>query len=169
MKKFLVTVFMAVCASFAYIPGESGFVSQDGGHGIFGNPASLSAFDSKGVLLGYQFDDNVSALRAGANLERLGVGFDYRTDGEGFDESRWSATYSFPMFDRMFFWGSRVTALRSADFEGTEWTMTQGFLLRPVNFFSLGYTCENLLYLGPQSQDRIHSFGATLRVGRPHP
>ena len=82
MKKSLIIVFMAVCASFAYIPGESGFVSQDGGHGIFGNPASLSAFDSKGVLLGYQFDDNVSTLRAGANLERLGVGFDYRTDGD---------------------------------------------------------------------------------------
>ena len=53
MRKFFALVFMAVCASFAYIPGESGFVSQDGGHGIFGNPASLSAFDSKGVLLGY--------------------------------------------------------------------------------------------------------------------
>lgn len=157
---------MAVCASFAYIPGESGFVSQDGGHGIFGNPASLSAFDSKGVLLGYQFDDNVSALRAGANLERLGVGFDYRTDGEGFDEARWSATYSFPMFDRLLFWGTRVQALRSADFEGTEWTLDQGFLVRPFNWLSLGYTSENLLYLGPESQDRIHSFGATLRIGR---
>lgn len=157
---------MAVCASFAYIPGESGFVSQDGGHGIFGNPASLSAFDSKGVLLGYQFDDNVSALRAGANLERLGVGFDYRTDGEGFDEARWSATYSFPMFDRLLFWGTRVQALRSADFEGTEWTLDQGFLVRPFNWLSLGYTCENLLYLGPESQDRTHSFGATLRIGR---
>ena len=166
MNKLIALIFLAFCASFAYIPGESGFVSQDGGHGIFGNPASLSAFDSKGALLGYQFDDNVSALRAGANTERLGVGFDYRTDGEGFDETRWSATYSFPMFDRMFFWGSRVTALRSADFTGTEWTMTQGFLFRPVRFFSLGYTCENLLYLGPESEDRIHSFGATLRIGR---
>lgn len=166
MRKFFALVFMAVCASFAYIPGESGFVSQDGGHGIFGNPASLSAFDSKGVLLGYQFDDNVSALRAGANLERLGVGFDYRTDGEGFDEARWSATYSFPMFDRLLFWGTRVQALRSADFDGTEWTLDQGFLVRPFNWLSLGYTCENLLYLGPESQDRIHSFGATLRIGR---
>lgn len=166
MRKFFALVFMAVCASFAYIPGESGFVSQDGGHGIFGNPASLSAFDSKGVLLGYQFDDNVSALRAGANLERLGVGFDYRTDGEGFDEARWSATYSFPMFDRLLFWGTRVQALRSADFEGTEWTLDQGFLVRPFNWLSLGYTSENLLYLGPESQDRIHSFGATLRIGR---
>ena len=166
MRKFFALVFMAVCASFAYIPGESGFVSQDGGHGIFGNPASLSAFDSKGVLLGYQFDDNVSALRAGANLERLGVGFDYRTDGEGFDEARWSATYSFPMFDRLLFWGTRVQALRSADFEGTEWTLDQGFLVRPFNWLSLGYTCENLLYLGPESQDRTHSFGATLRIGR---
>ena len=157
---------MAVCASFAYIPGESGFVSQDGGHGIFGNPASLSAFDSKGALLGYQFDNDVSALRAGVNLERLGVGFDYRTDGEGFDETRWSATYSLPMFDRLFFSGTRVTALRSADFTGTEWALTQGFLFRPVSFFSMGYTCENLLYLGPESLDRIHNFGATVRIGR---
>ena len=165
MKKFLALFFAFAALSFAYIPGESGFVSLEYGHGIFGNPAGVSAFDSRGALLDYQYDNGISAFRVGGNLERVAMGFDYRTDGEGFDESRWSAAYSFPMFSRMLFSGSRVTALRSADFEGTEWTFTQGFLLRPLRFFSLGYSCENLLYLGPQSQERIHNLGATIRLG----
>ncbi len=165
MKKFLALFFALTALSFAYIPGESGFVSLEYEHGIFGNPAGVSAFDSRGALLDYQYDNGISAFRVGGNLERLAVGFDYRTDGEGFDESRWSAAFSFPMFSRMLFSGSRVTALRSADFEGTEWTFTQGFLLRPLRFFSLGYSCENLLYLGPQSQERIHNLGATIRLG----
>ncbi|WP_173384265.1 signal peptide peptidase SppA [Fibrobacter succinogenes] len=166
MKKLFAILFAAVCASFAYIPGESGFVSLDYGHGIFGNPAGLSAFDSKGALLGYQYDDGISAFRAGVNLDRIGVGFDYRTDGDHFDESRWNLTYSFPMFSRLLFSGTRAMAFRSADFQGTEWVLDQGFIVRPTTFFSLGYTCENLLYLGPQSQERIHSFGATLRIGK---
>ena len=165
MKKFLALFFAFTALSFAYIPGESGFVSLEYEHGIFGNPAGISAFDSKGALLDYQYDNGVSAFRVGGNLEHLAVGFDYRTDGEGFDESRWSAAFSFPMFSRVFFSGSRVTALRSADFQGTEWTFTQGFLFRPLRFFSLGYSCENLLYLGPQSQERIHNLGATIRLG----
>ena len=165
MKKLIALIFLTVCASFAYIPGETGFVSLEYGHGIFGNPAGLSAFDSKGALVGYQYDNGVSALSAGVNLDRIGVGFDYRTDGDDFDETRWSLTYSFPMFSRLLFSGTRVEAFRSADFMGTEWVLDQGFILHPVSFFSLGYMCENLLYLGPQSQDRIHSFGATLRIG----
>ena len=165
MKKLIALIFLTVCASFAYIPGETGFVSLEYGHGIFGNPAGLSAFDSRGALVGYQYDNGVSALSAGVNLDRIGVGFDYRTDGDDFDETRWSLTYSFPMFSRLLFSGTRVEAFRSADFMGTEWVLDQGFILHPVSFFSLGYMCENLLYLGPQSQDRIHSFGATLRIG----
>lgn len=166
MKKILALFFVFTALSFAYIPGESGFVSQDGGHGIFGNPASLSAFDSWGALMDYQYDAGVSTFRAGVNLDRIGAGFDYRTDGEGFDETRWSTTYSFPMFKRLLFSGTRIGALRSADFQGTEWTLDQGFLIRPFDLLSLGYTCENLLYLGPQSQSRVHSFGATFRIGR---
>ena len=165
MKKILALFFVFTALSFAYIPGESGFVSLEYEHGIFGNPAGVSAFDSRGALLDYQYDNGISGFRAGANLEHLAVGFDYRTDGEGFDESRWSATYSFPMFSRMLFSGSRVTALRSADFQGTEWSFSQGFLFRPFRFLSLGYSCENLLYLGPQSQERIHNLGATIRLG----
>lgn len=165
MKKFILVAFTAVSLSFAYIPGETGFVSLEYEHGIFGNPAGVSAFDSRGALLDYQYDNGISGFRAGANLDRVAVGFDYRTDGEGFDESRWSVTFSFPMFSRMLFSGSRVTALRSAEFQGTEWAFTQGFLFRPFRFLSLGYSCENLLYLGPQSQERIHNLGATVRLG----
>ena len=166
MKKFILVAFTAVSLSFAYIPGESGFTSLEYGHGIFGNPAGLSSFDSKGALVGYQYDNGVSSFSAGANLNRVGVGFDYRTDGEDFDETRWSLTYSFPMFSRLLFSGTRAQAFRSADFQGTEWVLDQGFIVHPVSFFSLGYMCENLLYLGPQSQERIHSFGATLRIGK---
>lgn len=166
MKRVIVAFLTFVSLAFAYIPGETGFVSLEYGHGVFGNPAGLSALDSKGALFGYQYDNGVSAFSAGVNLNRIGVGFDYRTDGEHFDESRWNLTYSFPMFGRLLFSGTRAMAFRSADFQGTEWVLDQGFILHPVSFFSLGYMCENLLYLGPQSQERIHSFGATLRIGR---
>lgn len=166
MKRILIVLTLLSALSFAYIPGESGFVSLENGHGVFGNPAGVSAFDSKGALFGYQFDDNVSVFQAGANLEHWAVGFDYRTDGEGFDETRWSVGHSFSMFDRLLFSGGRVTALRSADFQGTELAYSHGFLLRPTRLLSLGYMCENLLYVGPESLERVHSFGATFRLGR---
>ena len=38
----------------AYIPGES-FVSLTDDQGLFSNPAGLSAFDSKGGLLSYEY------------------------------------------------------------------------------------------------------------------
>ena len=165
MKRFIVALWLLVTASFAYIPGESGFVSLEYEHGIFGNPAGVSAFDSKGVLLDYQYDNGISGFRAGGNLDHLAAGFEYRTSDDGFDESRWNLAYSFSMFNRLLFSGTRVTALRSADFQGTEWGLSQGFLVRPVSFFSLGYSCDNLLYLGPESQERVHNLGATLRIG----
>ena len=155
---------MAVSA-FAYLPGESGFVSLDGAHGIFGNPAGLSAFDSKGALASYSFNDGVTEFRAGGNLDRFGAGFEYRFDDKGMDESRWNLTHSFSLFDRSVFWGHRLTAFRSADFEGTEWTYSPGILIRPHRMLSLGYSCENLLYVGPSSMERIHNAGATLRLG----
>ena len=162
-------VFLALLAyasvSLAYLPGESGFVSLDNEHGIWGNPASVSAFDSRGFLLGYDFDDGTTDIRMGGNLGSLAAGFDYRFGDGGMDESRWNISHSVEMFDRAFFWGNRITALRSADFKGTEWSYDLGVLLRPVNFLSLGYFCDNLLFVGPESQKRIQNLGATLRVG----
>ena len=81
------------------------------------------------------------------------------------DEARWNLTHGFPLFDRSVFWGGRVTAFRSADFKGTEWTYSPGILIRPFAMLSLGYSCENLLYVGPSSMERIHNAGATIRMG----
>lgn len=151
--------------SHAYLPGESGFVSLDGAHGVFGNPAGLSSLDSRGAFTSYNYDDGVTEFRVGGNLDRFGAGFEYRFDGKGMDESRWNLTHSFPLFDRSVFWGNRITAFRSADFKGTEWTYSPGILIRPFRMISLGYSCDNLLYVGPASMERVHNAGATLRLG----
>lgn len=165
MKRLFVVLGALAGAAFAYLPGESGFVSLDGAHGVFGNPAGLSSFDSKGALASYNYDDGITEFRAGGNLDRFGASFEYRYDKNGMDESRWNLTHSFPLFDRSAFWGHRITAFRSADFKGTEWTYSPGLLIRPHRMLSLGYSCENLLYMGPGSVDRIHNAGATFRFG----
>lgn len=165
MKKILLPLFLA-CFSFAYIPGESGFVSLEGDHGLFGNPAGLSALDSKGALIDYRHDDGVRRYRIGGNLENWGAAFDYRENGDGFDESRWSITHSFDFLRRYFFFGHRVTAFRSAAFDGTEWGYAAGAMLRPFGFLSVGYSCDNLLYWGPGAAERNQNIGATIRLGR---
>ena len=78
MKKFVISLFAMAASAFAYLPGESGFVSLEGAHGVFGNPAGLSALDSKGALASYQFDDGITEFRVGGNLDRIGAGFEYR-------------------------------------------------------------------------------------------
>ena len=165
MRKLFAAFFALSALSYAYLPGESGFVSLDGGHGVFGNPAGLSSLDSRGALLSYQFDDGITELRVGGNLDHIGAGFEYRFNDKGLDESRWNLTHSFPLFDRSAFLGGRFAAFRSADFKGTEWTYSPGILIRPFRFISLGYSCENLLYFGPASMERVHNAGATLRLG----
>ena len=60
MNKFAVGILAACSAAFAYLPGESRFVSIEGDHGLFGNPAGLSAFDSWGALGAYEYDDGLS-------------------------------------------------------------------------------------------------------------
>ena len=127
-------VLFLLAPAFAYLPGESGFVSLEGAHGVFGNPAGLTAFDSWGTLLDYQYDDEISQFRVGGNLDHFGAGFEYRYADKGLDESRWSLTYSTDILRRYFFWGSRLTAFRSSAFEGTEWSYTQGVMLRPFRF-----------------------------------
>ena len=165
MRKLFAAFFALSALSYAYLPGESGFVSLDGGHGVFGNPAGLSSLDSRGALLSYQFDDGITELRVGGNLDHIGAGFEYRFNDKGLDESRWNLTHGFPLFDRSAFLGGRFAAFRSADFKGTEWTYSPGILIRPFRFISLGYSCENLLYFGPASMERVHNAGATLRLG----
>ena len=65
-NKFVTAFFLIYAASaLAYIPGESGFVSLANEHGIWGNPAGLTAFDSKGALVSYDYDDGIKNFRIG--------------------------------------------------------------------------------------------------------
>lgn len=156
-------MFSAFC--FAYLPGESEFASLDGGHGVFGNPAAIPAFDSWGALADYQFDDGISTFRMGGNLDHLAAGFSYSRDGKGFDESRWSLSHGSEWLARSIFLGTRVEALRSAAFDGTQWLFSAGAMIRPLNAISLGYSGRNLLQGGPGEQKMVHDLGATVRVG----
>ena len=65
MQNKFVAALLLLCAAYAlaYIPGESGFVSLENEHGIWGNPAGVSAFDSKGALVGYDYDNRIGRLR----------------------------------------------------------------------------------------------------------
>jgi protease-4 len=165
MKRLLLPIFLSSAFCFAYLPGESDFASLDGGHGIFGNPAAIPAFDSWGALTDYQFDDGISTFRIGGNLDHLAAGFSYSRDGKGFDESRWSLSHGSEWLARCLFLGTRVEALRSADFNGTEWLFSAGAIVRPLNVVSIGYSGRNLLQGGPKRQKMIHDLGATVRVG----
>ena len=150
----------------AYIPGES-FVSLTDDQGLFSNPAGVSAFDSKGGLFTYQYsEEKVHQLQLGFNLGALGFSFDYQTNQKGFDESRWNLTHSFPLFDRSLFFGHRLTAFRSADFNGTAMTYSPGLLWRPVSFLSLGFASYDLLNMSSQEIDRVQEIGAAFRVSR---
>lgn len=163
----LIAVFIVffVSMAFAYIPGESGFVSLENEHGIWGNPAGVPAFDSKGGLVSYDFDNGITIIRAGGNLDHWAAGFDYVQGPDGLDESRWSLTHGSDWLNRYLFLGTRITAFRSSEFRGTEWSYAPGVLIRPFRSLSLGYSCDNLLFIGPESQKRIHNLGATLRLG----
>ncbi|MCF0221210.1 MAG: signal peptide peptidase SppA [Fibrobacter sp.] len=164
-NKYLFVISLLPGLSHAYLPGESGFTSLEGAHGIWGNPAGLSALDSKGALASYDYDDGVSEIKIGGNLEHWAAGFDYRVGKGGLDEARWDVTYSNDLFSRSLFWGVRAGAFRSADFDGTEWNAGLGLIYRPLKFLSLGYSCDNLLYFGPESSRRIQNAGLTLKIG----
>ncbi|MCQ2090745.1 MAG: signal peptide peptidase SppA [Fibrobacter sp.] len=165
LKLCLLGMVATVSAVFAYVPGESGFTSLEGAHGIWGNPAGLAAFDSKGALASYDYDNGISDVKIGGNLEHWAAGFNYKVGKGGLDESRWDVTYSNDLFSRSLFWGARAGAFRSADFKGTEWEAGLGLIYRPLKFLSLGYSCENLLYFGPKAPERIHNAGLTFKVG----
>lgn len=156
---------MASAAFATYMPGEAGYVSLTDDHGLFNNPAALSAFGSAGALGTFEIENGVRALQLGANIGDYGVAFDYRTDDEGFDEARWSVTQGFPILDGILHLGHRVEAFRSSEFGGTEFSWTPGVMIAPFRFISLGYVGHDLAYFGPQKPDRIHEFGATLRLG----
>ena len=167
MQNKFVPAFLLFCAAYAlaYIPGESGFVSLENEHGIWGNPAGLAAFDSKGALVSYDYDNAIKNFRIGGNLEHWAASFDYTQGPNRLDISRWSLTHGNALWNRVIFVGERLNATRTARYDGTEWSMDLGLMLRPLSFISLGYSCDNALYVGPQAPERVQNLGATLRLG----
>lgn len=151
--------------AFAYLPGERHFPSLPNSNGLFGNPAGLSAFDSYGGILHFGKDKNgIYEFSTGLNGNYWGATFDYRADYEGFDESRWNLIGSIPLLKRYAFLGASAGAFRSADFNGTAFSMTPGILIRPLPFFSVGFNSRHALQFGPETQRRIQEYGATLRI-----
>ena len=167
MHNKAVSALFLFCAAYAlaYIPGESGFVSLENEHGIWGNPAGLTAFDSKGALISYDYDKSIKNFRVGGNLNHWAAGFEYVQGPHHLDISRWSLTHGNSFWNRLVFVGERVNAIRTAEFTGTEWSLDLGLMIRPFPFVSLGYSCDNVLYTGPQAPERVQNLGATVRIG----
>ena len=167
MQNKVVSALFLFCATYAlaFIPGESGFVSLENEHGIWGNPAGVAAFDSKGALISYDYDNSIKDFRVGGNLEHWAAGFEYTQGPHHLDFSRWSLIHGNALWNRTIFVGERVNAIRTAEFTGTEWSMDLGVMIRPLSFVSLGYSCDNVLYAGPQAPERVQNLGATLRLG----
>lgn len=164
LRRMILPLVSIVGVAFAYIPGESGFVSTDYEHGVWGNPAGLTALGSRGALVSYDYDNETTDFRVGGNLDHWGAGFRYSFDRDHHNEARWNVVHASNFLSNTLFWGTRITALRSSEFDGTEWSLSQGFIYRPLNFMSLGFSTENLLYVGPESPERILNLGVTFRV-----
>lgn len=102
---------LTLCATvFAYLPGERSFPSLPNSNGLFGNPAGLSAFDSPGALLNFgRTKSDIYEISTGFHGNYLGASFEYRSDYEAVDESRWNLVGSLPFFSRFAFWAHRGT------------------------------------------------------------
>ncbi len=166
MKKLTALILFTFCSVlFAYLPGEWSFPSLPNSNGTFGNPAGLSAFDSPGAILNFgRTRDDVYEMSLGVNGDYLGASFEYRSDYEKVDESRWNLISSLPMFERFVFLGISAGAFRSAAFDGTDFSMTPGILVRPFNWLALGFDSRHALQFGPEKQRRMQEYGATLRI-----
>lgn len=165
MNKIRFLVAGLAAAAFAYVPGEKAFPSLENSHGLFGNPAGLSAFDSPGALLNFGKDrDGVYEISTGIQGNYWGASFEYLSDYDDVDETRWNLIGSFPLLDRFAFLGVNVGAFRSSEFDGTDFSMNPGILIRPFCWLSLGFDSRHALQFGPQKQRRVQEYGATLRL-----
>ena len=106
-------VVVLASALLASLPGEWKFPSVPNSHGLLGNPAGLSAFDSPGAILNFGRDkEDVYEFSTGLNGDYLGAAFSYRSDYEKVDESRWNLIASLPLLDRYAFLGFSAGAFR---------------------------------------------------------
>ncbi|MDR0516243.1 MAG: signal peptide peptidase SppA [Fibromonadaceae bacterium] len=165
MPFFLIAFFIST--SVAAVSGESRFASLSQNAGMQGNPAALGAFESPGAIFGYE---KFTANTHGQNLDNFifgfwgnesGAYFDWTSGENGYDRSEWSYINSFSNISRSLFFGSRLSVARISLENGTAFSWSPGFIMRPY-YFSLGFWSEHALQYGFY-QNRTQNVGLSIR------
>ena len=151
---------------FAAVSGEGRYASLSQNGGMQGNPAALSAFESPGAIFSYEKDKrNIGGMNNflfGLWGSNYGAAFDWTNGREGYDRSEWSFVNSEFNSSRSFFFGSRLSATRISERDGTSFSSSHGFILRPLSFISLGFWSENLVQYGFY-RNRMQNLGLSIR------
>jgi len=161
----IILIFLAA-PLFAAIPGESRYASLSQNGGMQGNPAGLSAFESPGTILSFeQNSENINGMDNflfGFWRNSFGAAFDWTKGPDGYDKSHWSLVDNQFNSSRSFFYGSRLSATRISQKDGTAFSYSPGLILRPGSFVSLGFWSEHLLQYGFY-QTRMQNAGLSIR------
>ncbi|GBU24851.1 signal peptidase [Fibrobacteria bacterium R8-3-H12] len=150
-------LFFLALPLFAAVSGESRYasLSQDGG--MQGNPAGLSAYGSSGFIFNYEKN-----FLFGLWGNNYGISFDWTNGKNGYDKSQWSFVGSEYNISRSLFFGNRFSATRISSEQGTAFSWSPGFILRPFYFVSLGFWSEQALQYGFY-QNRMQNTGLSIR------
>jgi len=165
MPFIFILLFLAL-PLFAAVSGESRYASLSQNGGMQGNPAGLSAYGSSGLIFSYEKIQesmlNNNNFLFGLWGNNLGFSFDWTNGENGYDKSEWSFVGSEFNVSRSLFFGSRFSATRISDEQGTAFSWSPGFILRPFNFVSLGFWSEQALQYGFY-QNRTQNAGLSIR------
>jgi protease-4 len=151
---------------FSAISGESRYpsLSQDGG--TKGNPAGLSAYESSGLIFSYEKIQesmtNVNNFLFGFWGNNYGASFNWTKGKNGYDKSLWSLVDNEYNVSRSLFFGNRFSATRISQEQGTAFSWTPGFILRPISLLSFGFWSEQALQYGFY-QNRMQNAGISVR------
>jgi len=162
---FFLIIFAA--SAFAAISGENRFAALSESAGMQGNPAALGAYESPGALLGYEKygkyeDKQLDNFIFGFFGNVHGAYFDWTKSENGYDVSEWSYVFAPANNSRSFFFGNRFSMRRTSFNEGSAFSWTPGFILRPLSFLSLGFWSDQLLQNGFY-QNRTQNAGIAIK------
>ena len=151
---------------FAAVSGENRYASLSQNGGMQGNPAGLSASESSGLIFNYErFKENLSDnnnFLFGLWGNNYGISFDWTRGKNDYDESEWSFVYNEYNISRSLFFGNRFSATRISNMQGTAFSWSPGFILRPFYFVSFGFWSEQALQYGFY-QNRMQNAGISIR------
>jgi len=161
---FLIGIALLAVPLFADISGKYASLSQNGG--MQGNPAALSAFESPGAIFSYEKTKNniegMNNFLFGFWGNNYGTSFDWTNGRDGYDRSEWSFVDNEFNSSRSFFFGSRFSAIRISEKDGTSFSYSPGLILRPLSFISVGFWSENLIQYGFY-QSRMQNAGLSIK------